>query len=47
MKLNRGAEARGFFARAVEAVKTMPPYRRGQMRKWSKLAQSELKKVLD
>jgi hypothetical protein len=47
MKLNRGAEARGYFARAIEAVKTMPPYRRGQMRKWSKLAKSELNKLPD
>jgi hypothetical protein len=30
------------FQRCIEAVKTMPYYRRSQLRKWRKLAQSQL-----
>ncbi|MEP6536141.1 MAG: tetratricopeptide repeat protein [Bryobacteraceae bacterium] len=44
-KGNRDAEAKEMFARTLEAVRTMPAYRRGQMRKWSSLAKGELKKL--
>ena len=45
VRLNRAAEAKELFVRTVEAVKTMPSYRRGLMRKWSGLAAGELKKL--
>ena len=45
LRLNRGAEAKELFGRAIEAVRTLPPYRRGLMRKWSSLAAGELKKL--
>lgn len=45
VRLNRAAEAKELFGRAVEAVRTLPPYRRGLMRKWSGLAAGELKKL--
>ena len=45
LQLNRTAEARDYFSRTMEAVKTMPSYRRGQMRKWSKMAQGQLSKL--
>src|SRR6185295_2168535 len=35
MKRNRPAEAKEMFKRTIEAVQTLPPYRRGLMRKWS------------
>ena len=45
VRLNRVAEAKELFGRAVEAVRTMPGYRRGLMRKWRGLAAGELKKL--
>jgi Flp pilus assembly protein TadD len=45
VRLNRVAEAKELFGRTIEAVGTMPPYRRGLMRRWSGLAGSELKKL--
>ncbi len=45
VRLNRTAEAKQFFQRAMEAVRTLPSYRRGLMRKWSGLAAGELKKL--
>jgi hypothetical protein len=41
-KLKRKAEAEDCFRRCVEAVKTLPSYRRGLMRKWGKLAEGRL-----
>jgi tetratricopeptide (TPR) repeat protein len=41
-RLNRPDEAKDAFQRCVESVKTLPNYRRGVMRKWSKLAQARL-----
>jgi Tetratricopeptide repeat len=35
-------ESQEMFARCIEAVKTMPYYRRSQVRQWHKLAQSQL-----
>jgi hypothetical protein len=35
-------QAREMFERCVEAVRTMPGYRQGQMRKWQKLARQQL-----
>jgi tetratricopeptide (TPR) repeat protein len=40
--LNRPAEAREMFARAIEAAKTMPRHRRAEVRKWGSLARGEL-----
>jgi Flp pilus assembly protein TadD len=40
--LNRPAEAREMFARAIEAAKTMPRHRRAEVRKWGSLARAEL-----
>jgi len=45
VRLNRTVEAKEFFRRAIEAVRTLPAYRRGLMRKWSSLAAGELKKL--
>ena len=41
----RTEEARAAFQQTVEAVKTAPKYRRGQLRRWSNLAQSEMRKL--
>jgi tetratricopeptide (TPR) repeat protein len=41
-KLNNAQEAKEMFHRCVEAVDTMPYYRRGQLNKWRKLAQESL-----
>ena len=38
-KLNQSEKSREMLERCVEAVKTMPYYRRGEVRKWGKLAQ--------
>jgi tetratricopeptide (TPR) repeat protein len=40
--LNLNEEAREMFRRCVEAVQTSPDYRRGQQRKWSKLAEKQM-----
>jgi predicted negative regulator of RcsB-dependent stress response len=45
VRLNQPADAKEMLARAIEAVRTLPPYRRGLMRKWSKLAANEQKKL--
>ena len=45
VRLNRVADATEYFERAMEAVQTLPPYRRGRMRKWSSMAGSALKKL--
>jgi tetratricopeptide (TPR) repeat protein len=44
-KLGRKDEAREVFERAIEAVKTMPPHRRAEVRVWGSQSKSELKKV--
>ncbi len=41
-KLGDSTEAAEMFQRCVEAVKTMPHYRQGGLRKWRKLAQEKL-----
>jgi len=41
--LNRVADARGMFQRAVEAAQTAPPHLRRQAAKWRSLASSELR----
>jgi Flp pilus assembly protein TadD len=41
-QLGRASEAEEMFSRCVEAVKTSPSYRRRQMSKWRKLAQSQM-----
>ncbi len=41
----RTEEALAVFQQAVEAVKTAPKYRRGQLRRWANLAQSEMRKL--
>jgi len=41
-QLGREQEAREVFNRCLEAVKTMPDYRRGDQRRWRKLAQERL-----
>ena len=41
--LNRSADARGMFDRAVEAAQTAPPHLRRQAAKWRSLAASERK----
>jgi tetratricopeptide (TPR) repeat protein len=43
--LGRGGEAREMFERAIEAVKTMPPHRRAEVRTWGSAAKGELRKV--
>lgn len=40
--LNLNEEAREMFSRCVEAVQTSPDYRRGQQRKWARMAQKQL-----
>jgi len=41
-QLGRHAEAQEMFRNCIEAVKTMPSYRRSQMSKWKNLAESQL-----
>jgi tetratricopeptide (TPR) repeat protein len=41
-ELGHAQESQEMFARCIEAVKTMPYYRRSQVRHWRKLAQSQL-----
>ena len=41
-ELGHPAESHEMFQRCIEAVKTMPYYRRSQLRKWRKLAQTQL-----
>ena len=41
-QLGDSQQAREMFERCVEAVRTMPGYRQGQVRKWQKLAQQQL-----
>ena len=41
----RTAEARQMFERAIEAVRTMPGYRRGELRRWSSRAEAGLKRL--
>jgi len=41
-ELGQGAEARQAFERAVEAVRTMPNYRKGETRRWGSQAKREL-----
>jgi len=43
-KLGDSAQAAELFQRCIEAVKTMPHYRQGGLRKWRKLAQEHLAK---
>jgi hypothetical protein len=44
-QLGGSADAAELFQRCVEAVKTMPHYRQGGLRKWRKLAQEQLAKL--
>jgi hypothetical protein len=41
-RLGDSAQAAEMFQRCIEAVKTMPHYRQGGLRKWRKLAQEKL-----
>jgi tetratricopeptide (TPR) repeat protein len=41
-QLGRHAEAQEMFVNCIEAVKTMPSYRRRQMAKWKSLAEGQL-----
>jgi hypothetical protein len=41
-QFGRDQEAREVFTRCLEAVKPMPDYRRGDQRRWRKLAQERL-----
>ena len=41
-KLNQPEQSREMLERCIEAVKTMPYYRRGAVRKWGKLAEKDL-----
>jgi tetratricopeptide (TPR) repeat protein len=41
-QLGQTAQAEEMFRQCIEAVKTMPYYRRSQVRKWHKLAQDQL-----
>jgi hypothetical protein len=38
--MNKEEEAQEMFRRCIEAVDTMPFYRRGEVRKWRKLAKA-------
>jgi tetratricopeptide (TPR) repeat protein len=40
-QLNRSGEAREMFSRCIEAVSTMPPHRRAQVRQWGSRARKE------
>jgi tetratricopeptide (TPR) repeat protein len=44
--LGRAGEAREIYARAAEAVRTAPRYRRRVIAKWSRLAQKQIRKLL-
>jgi hypothetical protein len=44
-KLGRSDEARAAFEQAIEAVRTMPPARKRQVRSWESEARRELKKL--
>jgi Tfp pilus assembly protein PilF len=44
-KLGRVGEARAAFEQAIEAVRTMPPARKRQVRSWESEARKELKKL--
>ena len=44
--LGRTNEACDGFQQCLEAVKTMPYYRRNEVRKWSRLAQQKLRREL-
>jgi tetratricopeptide (TPR) repeat protein len=44
-KLGRKDEARDMLERCLEAVRTMPFYRRGIARKWGKLAEKQLREI--
>lgn len=46
-ELGRHAESQEMFTRCIEAVKTMPYYRRAQVRRWRKLAQEQLLSLPD
>jgi tetratricopeptide (TPR) repeat protein len=41
-ELGHSAQSQEMFTRCIEAVKTMPYYRRSQLRRWRKLAQEQL-----
>jgi tetratricopeptide (TPR) repeat protein len=43
--LDRREEAREMLERAIEAVRTMPPHRRGEVRRWGSAAESELRSL--
>ena len=45
-KLNEPEKSREMLERCVEAVNTMPYYRRGEVRKWAKLAQKGMQEKL-
>lgn len=45
VQAKRAAEARPVFERAIEAVKTMPPHRRRQLRQWGREAENSLKSL--
>lgn len=42
-KMNRGAEAKSAFERAIEAARTAPDFRRGEVKQWERLARQELR----
>ena len=44
-KLNQPERSRELLDRCIEAVKTMPYYRRGVVRKWGKLAEKDLREA--
>ena len=44
-KLNEPEKSREMLERCVDAVKTMPYYRRGEVRKWGKLAQKGMQEL--
>lgn len=44
-RLNRPAEARALYVRAVEAARTAPRYRQGIVGKWSRLAQKAARRA--
>ena len=45
--LQRAEEAREMYARAVEAARTAPPFRRRETARWSRLAQKQARKLRD
>ena len=42
-KMNRAAEAKSAFERAIEAARTAPDFRRGEVKQWERLARQELR----